>query len=1325
MEESPPSGPPRTVTVKDASSDTIHLRWTPPAEEDQNGRITGYVLDYSSHRGNGSLVVSSTGYSLPAYPYTRYELKVAAVNSAGQGPFSEVVATATFEDAPSSPPTEVTVMEKGSSYVLLHWIAPPESTHNGIIRHYLVRLNSSESLINHASFSFHPSISIGSLQPYTEYTCSVAAVTVSAGPFSKNISFTTDPHVPGSVQSLAAVALSTRSMKVSWLPPLDGDRTRQIIDYQINVTLIRGPGEDRYTTTTGSTSVLVRSLHPNYLYQCSVTSRTSAGPGPLNHVLIQLPPDVPTGYPQNIYAIPSDPTTLHLYWSPPPPDEQNGDLMQYGVKITGVEEGEATQYYNTSGPITSFVVHNLHPFSVYQYTVTAFTTVGSGPYSPANTIQMISAPPSSAPFNLSLDEIGSSYALLQWEPPPEGDRNGVIEHFQVHLNNSRGLALIFGTAGPQIRLLLHSLQPSTQYVCTVTAVTVSPGPASTPIRFTTNSSVPGTVQFLTATALSPRSANISWEPPLNSRETSLDYSVTITPLYKSLRGPQLFLTSSTSLVVADLQPGAYYLCTVAAMTRTGQQHSVQIILMEQPPDVPEGAPRNIKVFAEGSRSLHFIWSPPPLQERNGDIVRYGVNLTEVETGEVTQYLTRDSSVSFTIPHLHPHYHYNYSLTAFTFVGHGPYSPTYSEQMPEDVPDASPVNITVANLNPGSVALHWLPPPLEKCNGHVTGYTIKTVDGLTPDKDREIDNLTSHTMGSLNFEHHYEFAVAARTKVGHGPFSAPSPIVTLPGAPSAPVGVSAARLSATQMSVSWPKDQAHSWRILHFTVKYSALSSDSRSRREVDAQLVDTKTNITIHNLEPATMYGVAVAANSASGMGEFSDEIIVGFSENILFQLFVEGAIDCQEWVLHHLDAKIKSAKDSLSLELEKSCQCQFSADYLLFHRPRCLSAHTDWLILWGRIVGTNHMASTAILGRLQDWTSEESKMVVKGVHLTTLEFCTVSLSEGELPFCEIPIPTPMDTGIDVPTPQSLVTYGVVGAVTLMFVIILVILVCLITVSLCKKKRLKNRQQRFHADNPLEEYDMPPLPHNAGARGHRNDDVYVIYDEADSLYESIPDNEVPVGGRPAQPPPLPNCPIPTRSNDTPSHSSAGTQKTAGDEESESYLEMSSPINAHPYSVPVSPPIPIGAVPPVTVETQAYSVPVGPPVPLGDTTPPSSTPHEAGQPPAETPTPNEPGTEGTLVSPYQSLLREPEVNRYQRLQPTPAGSSQGHTSPDDRPARDDAVDILGQVKPSNDPKLRSSYKLLGIRDKENEYQIVQSQNGVQERDGQAGVDPHSQ
>lgn len=138
---------------------------------------------------------------------------------------------------------------------------------------------------------------------------------------------------------------------------------------------------------------------------------------------------------------------------------------------------------------------------------------------------------------------------------------------------------------------------------------------------------------------------------------------------------------------------------------------------------------------------------------------------------------------------------------------------------------------------------------------------------------------------------------------------------------APVGVTAERISATQIRVSWPaaEKDATNVPILFYMVKYYPIRDDPRSRREEsEFELIKTTKNLTIDGLVPTQMYGVSVAINTEFGTGAFSDPIIVGckleyntlaialpmcnisytVSESSLFQLFFTGAIECQQWIV-------------------------------------------------------------------------------------------------------------------------------------------------------------------------------------------------------------------------------------------------------------------------------------------------------------------------------------------------------------------------------------------------------------------------------------------
>lgn len=97
---------------------------------------------------------------------------------------------------------------------------------------------------------------------------------------------------------------------------------------------------------------------------------------------------------------------------------------------------------------------------------------------------------------------------------------------------------------------------------------------------------------------------------------------------------------------------------------------------------PSGSPENIVATSLSSTSVELSWDPPPVDQQNGIITNYYINVTEVETGMVSQLMVTGTT-QLLIDTLHPYYVYNFYISAATTVGQGPYSPAFSIQTPED------------------------------------------------------------------------------------------------------------------------------------------------------------------------------------------------------------------------------------------------------------------------------------------------------------------------------------------------------------------------------------------------------------------------------------------------------------------------------------------------------------------------------------------------------------------------------------------------------------------------------------------------------------------
>ncbi|XP_071034308.1 cell adhesion molecule Dscam1 isoform X7 [Parasteatoda tepidariorum] len=194
--------PERPVSVKvgDVWSRAATVSWSAPF--DGNSPITQYIVHYwkdiegASHRlQERSVPPTQTTVLLgDLQPGTTYLLRVVAENDVGRGESSEPFKLRTEEEAPSAPPTDVTVIATGPTSVSVTWKAPPREHWNGRLLGYYVghkRHQSMEPFAYHtvpAGRSTHADYRLTRLQKATRYSVVVKAFnSVGSGPESHEL----------------------------------------------------------------------------------------------------------------------------------------------------------------------------------------------------------------------------------------------------------------------------------------------------------------------------------------------------------------------------------------------------------------------------------------------------------------------------------------------------------------------------------------------------------------------------------------------------------------------------------------------------------------------------------------------------------------------------------------------------------------------------------------------------------------------------------------------------------------------------------------------------------------------------------------------------------------------------------------------------------------------------------------------------------------------------------------------------------------------------------------------------------------------------------
>jgi len=90
-----PNSSPQDVIATGIHPGSLNISWGPPEKINQNGQITGYIIQYTLVWLNVTMletVTNGTRYILPGlFPFTNYSVEVAAMTVNGTGPLSDPV----------------------------------------------------------------------------------------------------------------------------------------------------------------------------------------------------------------------------------------------------------------------------------------------------------------------------------------------------------------------------------------------------------------------------------------------------------------------------------------------------------------------------------------------------------------------------------------------------------------------------------------------------------------------------------------------------------------------------------------------------------------------------------------------------------------------------------------------------------------------------------------------------------------------------------------------------------------------------------------------------------------------------------------------------------------------------------------------------------------------------------------------------------------------------------------------------------------------------------------------------------------------------------
>ena len=519
---------PRRLAARARGTSAIDLSWTAPASAG-GGAISGYRIEVSrTGSGAWTALEADTGSRTTAYTHTGLShgstrhYRIAAINEAGVGPWSNVASATTDATVPGVP-TGLRVAPGGAGgtdRLLLRW-TPPVSDGGSAVTGYRI-----ETSLNGASGWVILVASTGStatthahtgLAPGTTRYYRVAAINDRGrGVYSNVARGATNAARPGQPRSPRARADGPTSITLTWEAPAS-DGGAPVTGYRIRA---RGPNDGAWITVRANTGTEATAFtHPGldpatrYRYQVAAINRVGAGAWSGETATV-TDPDLP-GAPSGLTARAAGTSQIDLSWTAP---RNTGGAPIRGYRVEASDDGGATWRIlrrATNSAATTFSDLNLDPATTRHYRVAAINIAGTGPYSNAARATTEATLPD-APRGLGAQADGTSRIDLSWRPPAS-DGGAQVTGYRIEVSDDGGATwqdLVANTRTTTTTYSHTGLDPATTRHYRVSAVNrIGGGDPSRVASATTDATVPDAPTSLTATATTPTRIDLAWTAP--------------------------------------------------------------------------------------------------------------------------------------------------------------------------------------------------------------------------------------------------------------------------------------------------------------------------------------------------------------------------------------------------------------------------------------------------------------------------------------------------------------------------------------------------------------------------------------------------------------------------------------------------------------------------------------------------------------------------------------------------------------------------------------------------------------------------------------------
>ncbi|XP_048583941.1 uncharacterized protein LOC5510390 isoform X2 [Nematostella vectensis] len=712
-----PEGTIQNLTVNSLSDPrSIKFNIQPMSKKDANGDILGYNLYIYDKLRNKTTVVSVNSSSAQEInylsPYTDYEIRIAAFTSNGEGNKSEPFQVKTSEDAPSKPPEEVKVKNTSSTGLAVTCISPDKEHLNGILRAYVlllwetldranternftIRVPASQRKRRAVDESGSATFEINGLKKYTEYSVQVLAVTVKEGVPTIAFNITTDEDVPDEPPTnITTFNTSSTSIHVAWGPVPEGHHNGIILGYKVffKINASTESINNVIISNASQLNIEISGLGKYELYSIWILAFTVKGNGNVSTpVYCRTDEDAPEGVPGNVTSQETVPTGVKVNWLPVKKDLENGIILGYHIAL-----------YTISGVfLKNTTVHDSHSLTAdlddldiwtnYTVSLSAFTRVGTGPWSQRYLVTSGEQEPQDAPANITATAESSTSIRVRWDPIDPSRTRGIHRGYRVCYQASNtpfpDPLLNVTVESSATEVLLVDLYKYVRYSIYAVAFTDKDGKLSNTLTLYTLEDVPDRPpQTITFSFPSPTSLGLEWDPVSFGYQNGIIEGYKITWSRGNLTKKMDLHHGNRFTTIDGLESYKWYNISISAYTSVGEgvAFKERVLTNENNPCL---APQQL--LAENHSTPHSIplkWQPIPAHCVQGILLGYRVRYKPVSAGDTTitkktiegERVVGDSELSVVLQNLDVFTRYRIEVVGFTERGEGPAAITFGE-----------------------------------------------------------------------------------------------------------------------------------------------------------------------------------------------------------------------------------------------------------------------------------------------------------------------------------------------------------------------------------------------------------------------------------------------------------------------------------------------------------------------------------------------------------------------------------------------------------------------------------------------------------------------